>query len=120
MLRSTLSLLSISGLLVSFADSAKTGSVTWLSPTFGDVYKSGDTIVGRWTSDDEVPSPSFRLCVNSIKRRSDHHSKEDGDNEDDDSETGGSRGDDGDESCGGDVWPAISQSDSDGSYLIHM
>ncbi|RPD81543.1 hypothetical protein L226DRAFT_1005 [Lentinus tigrinus ALCF2SS1-7] len=119
MLRSTLSLLSISGLLVSLVDPAQAGSVTWLAPSQGDVYNSGDTIVGRWTSDEPVPSPSFRLCVTGLSRRSDDDDNGD-DSEDDGSVGGVSQGIDDNGSCGGDVWPTIEESDPDGSYLIHM
>ncbi|KAI0719092.1 hypothetical protein C8T65DRAFT_569636 [Cerioporus squamosus] len=120
MLRSTLSLLSvsISSLLVSaLVDPVQAGSVTWLTPSDGDAYTPGDTIVGRWTSDKPVPSPSFRLCVQAPSRRSDDN---DDASEDDGSSEGENQSDNGDSACGEDVWPTIEHSDSDGSYLIHL
>jgi hypothetical protein len=43
------------------------GNVTWISPSEGDVYGPGDTILGEWNSPTVVLSPTFRLCFsNSI------------------------------------------------------
>jgi|SRR5882762_984634 len=38
------------------------GNVTWTSPSNGDVFGPGDTIVGKWSSPRVVLSPTFRLC----------------------------------------------------------
>jgi hypothetical protein len=41
------------------------GNVTWVSPSGGDVYGPGDTIVGEWSSPLVIVSPTFRLCFSS-------------------------------------------------------
>ncbi|EED81495.1 predicted protein [Postia placenta Mad-698-R] len=74
---------------------AHSASVTWMSPSVGDVFASGDTIVGQWSSQDGFAQPSFSLCSSS-----------DGDS------------DDGGENCGADVWPIVNQ--DSGSYLIYL
>lgn len=121
MLRNTLSLLSVSsGLLhlASFVEASQAPRVTWVSPSDGDSYRSGDTVAGRWKADDTVVSPSFRLCVHGAQRRSDH---EDGSGKDDDDSGEVDKGDEGDDvPCGEAVWPTIEQSESDGSYLIQV
>ncbi|KAL1952336.1 hypothetical protein VTO73DRAFT_1485 [Trametes versicolor] len=111
--------------------SAGDANVTWITPSDGDVYGSGDTIVGRWSTDKAVVSPSFRICVTddgstvSSRKVSEDESGEDDDDDDDDDDTGtdkgahddsGSSGDS--SSCGAAVWPTIEQ--SDGSYFVHM
>ncbi|KAI0358920.1 hypothetical protein OH77DRAFT_1119180 [Trametes cingulata] len=117
-------------------------NVTWISPSDGDAYGSGDTIVGRWSSDKPVVSPSFRICVTDDGSQVDARSDDDPDDEDpddgdpegdeDDAEgdsdkasgdVGGGSGGSGDGgatggSCGATVWPTIEQ--SDGSYFIHL
>ncbi|KAI0327320.1 hypothetical protein GY45DRAFT_1149455 [Cubamyces sp. BRFM 1775] len=139
------SVLSVTGLLfiaccADLASAADAPNVTWIAPSDGDSYASGDTIVGRWTSDDTVVSPSFRICVTgggkSVSARSSHghdgddsgdDSGDDGDGGDDDdgndtNEDGGSAGDGDDSesgSCGEAVWPTIGQSE-DGSHFIHL
>ena len=122
MLCSTLSLLSVSSLLhlASLVDATQTPEVKWLSPSDGDAYVSGDTIVGRWDTDKAVVSPSFRLCNAGagVQRRS-RHEEDNDDSGGDDGGEAGSEGDDDDGSCGEAVWPTI-QSNSDGSYMIHM
>ncbi|TBU26355.1 hypothetical protein BD311DRAFT_849635 [Dichomitus squalens] len=95
--------LSLSGLLhfALFATSAVAANVTWISPLQGDAYGSGDTIVGQWDAEKPVVSPSFRLCVltgGGTNKRA--------------AASGGS--------CGTAVWPTVQQSQSDGSYVIHM
>lgn len=77
-------------------------NVTWISPLSGDVYGSGDTIVGQWDVEKPVRSPSFRLCMAS------------GDGV---ATRGGSRSV---EACGAAVRPIVQQSQTDGSYVIHM
>jgi hypothetical protein len=76
----------------------KTGcNVTWVSPSEGDVYGPGDTILGEWNSPTVVLSPTFRLCFsNSIN------------------DGIGARDTDG--GCGVHMSPAVEQ--SSGSYLI--
>ncbi|KAI0762551.1 hypothetical protein C8Q74DRAFT_161759 [Fomes fomentarius] len=115
MLRNTLSLLSVSsGLLhlASLVEASQAPRVTWVSPSDGDSYRSGDTVAGRWKADDTVVSPSFRLCVHGAQRRSDHG--EGSGKDDNDSDEGD------DVPCGEAVWPTIEQSESDGSYLIQV
>jgi hypothetical protein len=41
---------------------AKMLQVTWLSPADGDVYSPGSFLVGRWTANVQVISPTFKLC----------------------------------------------------------
>ncbi|KAG8928300.1 hypothetical protein FRC02_007109 [Tulasnella sp. 418] len=55
--------------------------VTWLSPTEGDSYESGDIIVASWKSQENVISPSLTLCADN-----------DG------------------EQCGSAIWPTVTQS----------
>ncbi|OBZ79099.1 hypothetical protein A0H81_00284 [Grifola frondosa] len=86
--------ISIVGFLYLAANHASAGNVTWTSPSSGDVYGAGDTIVGQWDADEPVASPSFRLCTVGP-------------------------GDSGDEdNCGTAVWPTIQQ--SDGSYSTNL
>lgn len=66
---------------------AKSHSLKWTSPSSETVYGPGDTIVGQWTSNSTVVSPSVSLCSQS--------------SDDDD----GSDNDEGD--CGGTVWPSL-------------
>ncbi|KAH9850645.1 hypothetical protein C2E23DRAFT_929687 [Lenzites betulinus] len=95
--------------------SAGQTNVTWISPVDGDAYGSGDTLVGRWSADKAVVSPSFRICMtddsSGVSSRSEDDSE---DKESGDDETGDSSGG----SCGAAVWPTIGQ--SDGSYFVHM
>lgn len=37
-------------------------AVTWISPSPGDSFVPGDTIVGAWNATLDITSPSFRLC----------------------------------------------------------
>jgi hypothetical protein len=54
-------------LALSYLAKSTLGDVTWVSPSDGDVYGPGDTIVGEWCSPTVVVSPTFRLCFsNSI------------------------------------------------------
>ncbi|KAI0825251.1 hypothetical protein BC628DRAFT_1410315 [Trametes gibbosa] len=93
--------------------SAVQANVTWISPSDGDTYGSGDTLVGRWSADKAVVSPSFRICMidgdSSVSSRSEDDAEGSGDDDEGDSSGG---------SCGGAVWPTIGQ--SDGSYFVHM
>ncbi|PCH33228.1 hypothetical protein WOLCODRAFT_147329 [Wolfiporia cocos MD-104 SS10] len=74
-------------------------NVTWLSPAAGDVYASGDTIVGQWkAADGSFTSPSFSLCTFNYDE--------------------GGREDVGTQACGSHVWPTISQNDE--MYLIYL
>ncbi|KAL6300305.1 hypothetical protein BKA93DRAFT_541186 [Sparassis latifolia] len=70
--------------------------VTWQSPSAGDVYASGDTIVGQWSAAQSVVSPSFSLCALQAKNV-----------------TGPGGG-----TCGSRVWPTVDQ--SDGSPRIYL
>jgi hypothetical protein len=40
----------------------RAANISWASPSAGDIYGPGDTIIARWESDTAVTSPSFRLC----------------------------------------------------------
>ncbi|KAI0761666.1 hypothetical protein BD413DRAFT_616876 [Trametes elegans] len=126
MLRSLPSTLSVAGLLClacwSELASAADTNVTWISPSDGDSYSSGDTVVGRWSADKAVVSPSFRICVTDDGGQLSSRSEDDGDGVDDGGDgdghsssnsSGGSAG-----SCGGTVWPTIQQ--SDGTYFVHL
>lgn len=42
--------------------SSKEPQVQWNSPSAGDRYSSGDSIVATWSSDSAVVSPAFKLC----------------------------------------------------------
>ncbi|CCM06338.1 uncharacterized protein FIBRA_08592 [Fibroporia radiculosa] len=81
-------------LLVTLLSFVSAQNVTWMSPSAGDVYASGDMIAGRWSVDgtQEYSSPSFRLCPPDAEQAS-----------------GG---------CGAAVWPTVEQ--DGGSYLIYM
>ena len=62
MLRSTLSLLSVSSFLnlATLVDAQQALDVTWISPLGGELYMSGDTLAGRWKTNETEVSPSFR------------------------------------------------------------
>ncbi|KAJ3889341.1 hypothetical protein GG344DRAFT_78891 [Lentinula edodes] len=85
--------------------SDKQPQVQWISPSAGDVFTSGDSILGKWTADTAVVSPAFKLCPggpqSSLKSRADGT----GD--------GGS-----DISCGSKVYPTVQQ--SSGTYSISL
>ncbi|KIJ59842.1 hypothetical protein HYDPIDRAFT_32834 [Hydnomerulius pinastri MD-312] len=86
-------------LLLSVASPAFSLDVSWTSPVDGDMYASGDTILGQWTSAKEVVSPSFKLCLSDST-----HTRRDG------VATNGTTGDlesDILESCGRAVWPRV-------------
>ena len=114
MYRNALSALSFTGLLqLAVLDTSRAVEVTWISPSAGDTFVPGDTIVGQWSAKKPVVSPSFRLCT---------AIDPDGATGDDErdarrSEDGGEDG--GESSCGQAVWPTV-QTAEDGSYLIHM
>ncbi|KAH9075658.1 hypothetical protein EDB83DRAFT_2515359 [Lactarius deliciosus] len=42
---------------------AQASTVVWNSPTPGDRFSSGDTIIGKWQTPGKVVSPSFGLCT---------------------------------------------------------
>ncbi|TBU48702.1 hypothetical protein BD309DRAFT_1006711 [Dichomitus squalens] len=103
MLRDASLVLFLSGLLhfALFATSAVAANVTWISPSRGDAYGSGNTIVGQWDAEKPVVSPSIRLCVlngGGTNKRA--------------AASGGS--------CGTAVWPTVHQMQSDGSFVIHI
>ncbi len=103
MLSDTSWLLFLSGFLhfVCLGNPVAGANVTWISPLRGDVYGSGDTIVGQWDIEQPIRSPSFRLCmVNGgvVKKRGPASAK----------------------ACGAVVRPTVQQSQADGSYVIHM
>jgi len=77
--------------------------MSWMSPSAGDVYASGNTMVGQWKAGGAsgFVEPSFSLCEPSS------------DELDDDS--GAARGKD---NCGQAVWPMIDQ--DGGSYLVYL
>ncbi|KAL7285857.1 hypothetical protein ACG7TL_000967 [Trametes sanguinea] len=120
---------------------ASSTNVTWITPTDGDAYAAGDTIVGRWTADEAVVSPSFRICITSgggaqlasrrekdLEEHTHGDASADDDEDDDDGEGDGGEQEDasgGDSesgstagNCGQAVWPTIGQ--SDGSYFVHL
>ncbi|KAH9836622.1 uncharacterized protein C8Q71DRAFT_758844 [Rhodofomes roseus] len=82
-------------LLLTLAYRVQAGGVTWVSPSAGVTYKSGDTIVGQWTADGSFSSPSFSLCTSGS----------------DNSNTPSAN-------CGSAVWPII-EKNGDAS-LIHL
>ena len=94
----------LSGFLyfVWLGNSAAGANVTWISPLRGDVYGSGDTIIGQWDVENPVRSPSFRLCMveggGVVKKGGPASTK----------------------ACGAAVRPTVQQSQADGSYVIHM
>ncbi|KAM5534360.1 hypothetical protein V8D89_011953 [Ganoderma adspersum] len=93
----------LSGFLyfVWLGNSVAGANVTWISPLRGDVYGSGDTIVGQWDVENPVRSPSFRLCMvdgGVVKKGGPASAK----------------------ACGAAVRPTVQQSQADGSYVIHM
>jgi hypothetical protein len=59
--------LPLASLLLAFSHLTKRtlGNVTWISPSDGDVYGPGDTLIGEWNSPAVVASPTFRLCLSS-------------------------------------------------------
>ncbi|KAI9437046.1 hypothetical protein H4582DRAFT_378212 [Lactarius indigo] len=42
---------------------AQASTVVWNSPTPGDRFSSGNTIIGKWQTPEKVVSPSFGLCT---------------------------------------------------------
>ena len=74
-----------------------TQQLTWSSPTSEDAYKPGDTILGEWSSDKSVVSPSVSLCT------SDSNSDDSGDDS---------------SACGGTVWPSIEQNGNQYSFSL--
>lgn len=78
--------------MANLVDRAQIGGVTWMSPSAGDIYKSGDSVVGQWTSEDSFSSPSFSLC------------------------TSGSS--DENERCGSSVWPILEKNGE--SNMVHL
>ncbi|KAI0697019.1 hypothetical protein BC835DRAFT_1413917 [Cytidiella melzeri] len=78
--------------------------VTWISPAGGDTYPPSSYLVGRWIADEQVTSPTFKLC-NAFSI----HGNLSGPVLDDD---------DGD-NCGGSVQPSV-QIAEDGSYRITL
>ncbi|KZT67683.1 hypothetical protein DAEQUDRAFT_767040 [Daedalea quercina L-15889] len=83
-------------LVASLAYRVQAGGVTWISPSAGDVYKSGDTIVGQWTAHSSFSSPSFSLCIS-------------GSNGEGNVSSG---------NCGSAVWPLVEENGS--SNLTHL
>ena len=97
-------------LVASILDTGCAVDVTWISPSAGDTFEAGDTIVGQWKAEKAVVSPSFRLCIGDDVSGG----KSDAGKRDWEDKEG-----DGDSSCGQAVWPTIQQVE-DGSYMIHM
>ncbi|CAL1696744.1 unnamed protein product [Somion occarium] len=79
-------------------------NVTWSSPVEGDVYESGQSIIGQWSVTEAILSPVFRLCSPSTQETPDPDSGENTGSEDD--------------NCGTAVWPAVQQ--SNGSYEVTL
>ncbi|KAF9074003.1 hypothetical protein BDP27DRAFT_1416691 [Rhodocollybia butyracea] len=82
--------------------SSKQPQVTWVSPSAGDIYGPGDSILGKWTCDSPVVSPAFELCPgqpeSTLSKRS--------------------GGDDSTNICGDKVYPTVQQ--SKGTYEIML
>src|ERR1700722_13924056 len=76
-----------------------TPTVTWKSPSDGDIFGPGDTIVGQWEASTAVVSPSFRLCSATYGLEPDLSTSSE-------------------DSCGSAVWPTVTQ--TAGSYSISM
>jgi hypothetical protein len=97
-------------ILVDHALCAASSDIIWTSPSDGDIFGPGDTIVGKWNASTAIVSPSFRLCMSSEP------------SEPSEPDTGlvarERKSDTGDGSCGSSVWPAVEQ--SEGSYLISL
>ena len=89
------SLLGLLPSLVNLASNVRADGVTWISPAAGDVYNSGDTIVGQWTSNSSFSSPSFSLCTSSS-----------------------SGGDGSSAECGSAVWPLV-ETNGD-TKMVHL
>ncbi|KAI9436130.1 hypothetical protein BJY52DRAFT_1197188 [Lactarius psammicola] len=56
----------LAGLLITsrrLAVLTQASTVVWNSPTPGDRFSSGDTIIGKWQTPEKVVSPSFGLCT---------------------------------------------------------
>ncbi|KAJ3751233.1 hypothetical protein DFH05DRAFT_172092 [Lentinula detonsa] len=78
--------------------------VQWISPSAGDVFGPGDSIIGKWTTNTAVVSPNFKVCPG--EPRSSLGSRSDGsENESNDS-------------CGSKVYPTVQQ--SAGTYTISL
>lgn len=75
---------------------AKEPQVQWNSPSAGDRYSPGDSIVATWSSDSAVVSPTFKLC------QGEPQSSDQGDNE----------------TCGSKVYPTVQQ--SSGTYSTSL
>ncbi|KII94422.1 hypothetical protein PLICRDRAFT_427674 [Plicaturopsis crispa FD-325 SS-3] len=75
-------------------EGALASSITWTSPSDGDVFGPADTIHAAWKSAKEIAEPSFRLCA-----------------------TSGSSSDSVD-GCGSTVWPAVRKHDQ--TYSITL
>lgn len=74
--------------------------ITWTSPAEGDIFGPGDTIIGKWTTAEEVAGASFRLCMSptSLESRDEE--------------------DHGKGNCGGTVKPDVEQ--SEGVYVVSV
>ncbi|KAH9927446.1 uncharacterized protein BXZ73DRAFT_90722 [Epithele typhae] len=97
--------------LASLKDTDTSIDVTWDKPARGDTYGPGDTLVGQWSADKSVVSPSFRLCT--VDEYVDDETDDDDDDVRNDLET------DDDDTCGQAIWPTVRQVE-DGSWKIHM
>ncbi|KZT09081.1 uncharacterized protein LAESUDRAFT_811141 [Laetiporus sulphureus 93-53] len=93
---------------------ARATSVVWTSPSAGDVYASGDTIVGEWSAEPETDEswaePAFSLCDASSEAQTALEAK----NQDSDGQDALDTG----QNCGASVYPDV-QSDG-GSCLIQV
>jgi hypothetical protein len=80
--------------------------ITWESPSDGDVFGPGDAIIGKWSTDETIDSPSFKLCMSPNASQSQRVARDSGSD-------GGA-----DSNCGSTVWPKVEQ--SAGSYVISL
>ncbi|KAL4244590.1 hypothetical protein ABKN59_010885 [Abortiporus biennis] len=69
-------------------------NVTWLSPSSGETYTPGQSIIGKWMTSQSLSNPAFRLCS-----------------------ADGAFADD-PEACGQAIWPPVQQTNS--SYQVSL
>ena len=97
-------------LLVSSCSAKDRPDVSIEEPGPGMAYKAGDIVNARWTSDQPVVSPSFKICQVSGDARRAYRGAS--------MRTGALAHRDGD-TCGAGIWPEAQQSDSE-SYRASL
>ncbi|KDQ53000.1 hypothetical protein JAAARDRAFT_197787 [Jaapia argillacea MUCL 33604] len=98
---------------------AKNTTITWSSPTDGEIFGPGDTITGQWTGQ-AVTSPSFRLCETTPSDTNDDSGGHGGGSGDDSPQRRVSDGGNLDPSCGQTVWPTVDQDATSGSFSVSL